>query len=248
MFSSFNARALGLTLSTLETIELASAAGFGGVDFLMRELRAEQVDPRAVRTRLEDLGLKAGAWSLPVDWRGDAARFAEDLEQLSRYAEAASVLGASRTGTWVMPETLANAGLDGDRASILASTAELHIERLGAIARVLANHGVRLGLEVIGVESFRSGRGIPFVTRLAELDLELGAIWQESTNLGILVDGFHLYAANEEIEAGFRWGWIALFGFTLPICPRRLPRIALQSRITIGDYREKTEPLTPPSF
>ncbi|AGA30803.1 sugar phosphate isomerase/epimerase family protein [Singulisphaera acidiphila] len=206
MFSSFNARALGLTLSTLETIELASAAGFGGVDFLMRELRAEQVDPRAVRTRLEDLGLKAGAWSLPVDWRGDAARFAEDLEQLSRYAEAASVLGASRTGTWVMPETLANAGLDGDRASILASTAELHIERLGAIARVLANHGVRLGLEVIGVESFRSGRGIPFVTRLAELDLELGAIWQESTNLGILVDGFHLYAANEEIEAGFRWG------------------------------------------
>lgn len=223
MYSSFNARALGLNLSTRETIELAAAAGFGGVDFLMRELRAEAVDPHEVRIRLEDLGLRAGAWSLPVDWRGDAGRFTQDLEQLSRYAEAAAVLGASRTATWVMPETLALPGPDGERAAVLASTVELHIDRLGAIARVLANHGVRLGLEVIGVASFRSGRGIPFVTRLSELDPQLGAIWQESANLGILVDGFHLYAADEEIEAGLAWGVDRIVWVHVADLPRSSP-------------------------
>ncbi|SIO18788.1 Sugar phosphate isomerase/epimerase [Singulisphaera sp. GP187] len=208
MYSSFNARALGLTLSTRETIDLAAAAGFGGVDFLMRELRAEAVDPKVVRSRLDDLGLRAGAWSLPVDWRGDADRFTHDLEQLSRYAEAAAVLGAVRTGTWVLPEQLALTGPDGGRptSSKLAATVELHVQRLGAIARVLANHGVRLGLEVIGVESFRSGREVPFVTRLSELDRQLGVLWQESANFGILLDGFHLYAGGEAIEAGFAWG------------------------------------------
>lgn len=207
MFSSFSARALGLQLSTRETIELAAAAGFGGVDFLMREVRAEQVDVDELRVRLEDLGLRAGAWSLPVDWRGDADRFAADLEQLPRYAEAAAALGATQTGTWVMPETLTVSGTERHSlATQIAATVELHIQRLGAIARILADHGVRLGLEVIGVESFRSGRGVPFVTRLSELDRQLGTLWEASTNLGILLDGFHLYAAGEAIEVGFGWG------------------------------------------
>jgi sugar phosphate isomerase/epimerase len=206
VYSSFNARALGLSLSSRETIELAAAAGFGGVDFLMRDLQAEGADPRETRARLDDLGLRAGAWSLPVDWRGDDGRFARDLEQLPRYAEAASILGASRTGTWVMPETPEPIDSRDDVASTLASTTEMHLDRLGAIARILADHGVRLGLEVIGVESFRSGRGIPFVTRLGELDRALGAIWQEAANIGILVDGFHLFAAGEEMEAGLAWG------------------------------------------
>lgn len=205
MFSCFNARALGLSLSSRETIELAAAAGFGGVDFLMRDLEAEGVDPKEVRTRLDDLGLRAGAWSLPVDWRGDAGRFAHDLEQLPRYAEAAATLGASRTGTWVMPETPAPSGADDTQAALLAATAAFHRDRLGAIARILNAHGVRLGLEVIGVESFRSGRGLPFITRLSDIDRSLGSIWQEP-NVGILVDGFHLFAAGESMEVALTWG------------------------------------------
>jgi sugar phosphate isomerase/epimerase len=83
---------------------------------------------------------------------------------------------------------------------------DLHLTRLGAIARVLADHGSRLGLEAIGVESFRTGRGVPFVPRLGDLDRVLGALWDESPELGILLDGFHLYAAGETIEAGLSWG------------------------------------------
>ena len=38
---------------------------------------------------MDDLGLRGGAWPLPVDWRGDARRFARDLDRLPVLAEAA---------------------------------------------------------------------------------------------------------------------------------------------------------------
>src|SRR5690606_37036581 len=99
----------------------------------------------------------------------------------------------------------APSGADDTQAALLAATAAFHLDRLGAIARILNAHGVRLGLEVIGVESFRAGRGVPFVTRLSDLDRSLGSIWQES-NVGILVDGFHLFAAGESMEVALAWG------------------------------------------
>jgi sugar phosphate isomerase/epimerase len=200
MFSSFNARAVGLpALSAEETVELAAGAGFEGVDLLVRDLVRSGVDPRAIRARMDDLGLKGGAFPFPINWRGDEATFRLDLEGLEPVLEAASILGLATTGTWVMPELPAP---QADRAEVAA----LHVRRLGTLARLLDGYGIKLGLEVIGVESFRTGRGEPFVARLGDLDRELGAIWAEAPNLGILLDAFHLYAADEPIEAGLAWG------------------------------------------
>ena len=53
---------------------------------------------------MDDLGLRGGAWPLPVDWRGPDDRFRNDLRELPRYAQAAALLGLYRTGTWVLPE------------------------------------------------------------------------------------------------------------------------------------------------
>jgi len=216
MYWCLNNRALGLSLPVRQTLELAASAGFGGIDFMLRDLLEEGVDPAEARTMADDLGLRAGAWPLPVDWRGDRDRFELDLAQLPRFAEAAAVLGATRTGTWVMPETPrdgssrlksalgADHGLDSQTER--AATAAFHGDRLGAIARVLADFGIQLGLEVIGVESFRTGGGVPFVTRLGELGPWLGSLLCDYPNVGILLDAFHLYAAKEGIEAGLVWG------------------------------------------
>ena len=87
-----------------------------------------------------------------------------------------------------------------------AETAAWHVDRLGRVARALDAHGVRLGIEVIGVASSRTGRGEPFVRRMADLDPVLGALWHEAPNLGVVVDSWHLYAAGEPVEAGLAWG------------------------------------------
>lgn len=148
---------------------------------------------------MDHLGLKPGAFPMPIDWRGDDADFRRGLATLPPILRAAEILGLTRTGTWVMPET---PEITTDRREL----ARLHVDRLTRIARLLGDFGIRLGLEVIGVESFRTGRGVPFIARLGHLDRELGAIWAEATNLGILLDAFHLYAADESIEAGLAWG------------------------------------------
>ena len=200
MFASFNARAVGLAeLSALKTIDLAAEAGFEGVDLLVRDLVRSGDDPRAVRRRMDDLGLRGGAFPFPFNWRGDENSFRRDLEAQGPVFEAASVLGLTTTGTWVLPEL---PGPDADRKDVAA----LHVRRLGAVARSLDPWGIKLGLEVIGVESFRPGLAPLFVARLADLDFEIGAIWGESKNLGILLDAFHLHAADEPIEAGLAWG------------------------------------------
>jgi sugar phosphate isomerase/epimerase len=206
MYTTFNARMLGLSLPAADTIDLAASAGFDGVDLLVRDLLDAGDDPRELRARIDALGLRGGAFPMPVQWRAGAARFAEDLAQLPRLAEAAAILGLARTNTWVMPETDESPTTSPDRAAHHAAVVRLHVERLGAIARVLDGFGIRLGLEVIGVESSRTGRGLPFLFRLADLDQVLDSIRVEAPDVGIVLDSWHLYAAGESVEAGLAWG------------------------------------------
>jgi sugar phosphate isomerase/epimerase len=200
VYASFNARAIGRVLPARAAIELAAATGFDGVDLPIRDLADAGESPAELRRRMDDLGLRGGAWPLPVDWRGDEAPFRHDLARLPRLAAAAATLGLVRTGTWILPETPRSpataAGQEAHRQEIVA----LHRDRLGAIARILNDHGGRLGLEVIGVAASRPGRGLPFVHRLADLDAALGVLWDEAPNLGIVLDAFHLYAAGEDLE------------------------------------------------
>ncbi|MFO0950411.1 MAG: sugar phosphate isomerase/epimerase family protein [Isosphaeraceae bacterium] len=228
MFASLNARALGLTLTPEETVELAAREGFGGVDILVRDLVDQGGDARLLRRRIDDAGLKPGAFPLPITWRCSAEPFAQEIDRLPRYAEAAATLGLLRTGTWVLPETWA-AGLEPMGQE---ETRRFHLERLGEVARTLEPFGIRLGIEVIGVLSARTGRGDPFVQRLADLDARLEGVWALAPNLGILVDGFHLFAAGEPPEQGLAWGvdrvtWVHVADLP-PSTPRDVDRAAIR--------------------
>jgi sugar phosphate isomerase/epimerase len=201
MLTSFNARALGLSLPAARTIDLAAAAGFDAVDLLVRDLIDAGDDPVELRRRMDDLGLLGGAWPLPVDWKWDRGRFEADLGRLPRLAEAAATLGLSRTGTWVLPELPARPEDARFEAALFEEVFAMHVERLGAIARVLDDHGTRLGLEVIGVESARSGAGRPiFAIDGPEFADLLTALRSRTRSVGVLVDAFHLFAAALPIE------------------------------------------------
>lgn len=198
MFSSFNARALGLDLPPEEAIDLASAAGFDGIDLMVRDLVDAGLDPRELRKRIDDRGLRPGAWPLAIDWRdAEDERFRRDLARLPRYAEAAAVLGLTRTGTWVRPDLAIEPG--EDPAAVVDRAFRFHRDRLGAIAQVLGASGIRLGLEVLGVESLRiAGRPV-FIARMGEplLSRLLDALEERGEAVGLLLDLWHLYAAAE---------------------------------------------------
>jgi sugar phosphate isomerase/epimerase len=203
VYSCFSGRALGLDLAADEAIDLAVAAGFDAVDLPIRDLVRAGTSLDGLRARIDHHGLRGGTWPLPVDWRHGPDAFARDLERLDGYAGAAARLGLTRTGTWVLPETTAS---PDDPDAHRAATGAWHVARLGAIANIVGRHGIRLGLEVIGVASSRPGRGMPFVHRLAHLDRWLGALLTGAPNVGIVLDAFHLYAAGENLAAALAWG------------------------------------------
>ncbi len=197
MYPSFNARALGLSLSIEETLKVAAGAGFSGVDVMVRDLLETGESAATVARRMTDLGLRGGAFPMPFDWRGSG--FAEGLARLPRVAEAASTLGLVRTGTWVLPEC----PVGFDRAGTFA----FHLDRLAPIVETLSDFGIRLGLEVIGVESSRPGRNAAFVHRLADLGPLRDALERATGSpVGVVVDSWHLFAAGEPTTAGLAWG------------------------------------------
>ena len=63
MYACFNPRRVGLDLPAGETLDLAAAAGFAGVDLLVRDLVDSGASPRALRGRLGGQGLRGGGWA-----------------------------------------------------------------------------------------------------------------------------------------------------------------------------------------
>ena len=210
MYACWNARAVGLTMPAEDAIDLAAEAGFEGVDLLVRDVLESGSDPRELRRRMDDLGLRGGGWTLPMNWKNEREAFEADLARLPRLAEVAATLGLFRTGTWVRfesepvaAETLRSA--EACRRVVEGSTA-WQADRLGRMARVLADHGSRLGLEVIGSRSEASGRGVPLVATYRELLDRFSAVARVHPNVGVLADAYHLYAAGETPEDACVWG------------------------------------------
>lgn len=215
MYISWNARGVGLTVDPIESIGLAAAAGFEAIDAPIRDLVDSGVDLDRFRGLMDESGIKGGAFPMPVDWRGDDDVFQSSLKAFPRYASAARRLGHVGAGTWVEPAT--RPGESRFQA------VDRQISRLAAIAQILADFDLRLGLEVIGVASFRSGRGEPLICKLADLDEVLAPIRSSCPKVGIVADVFHLFAAAEPIETCLKWGVEAIVTTHVADLP---PRIA----------------------
>jgi sugar phosphate isomerase/epimerase len=203
VYACWSARAVGLDLSAGETIEVAARAGFEGVDLQVRDLVEAGANINGLRSRMDDRGLRGGGWTLPMNWKNEAEAFEADLERLPVYAAAAERLGLSRTGTWVRFETDPVDDIDrmseSERARRAEEATAWQIDRLGRIARILDDHGSRLGLEIMGSPVAPSGRGVRLVGTYAELRRRFGGLVKEHPNVGLLVDAFHIFAAGETV-------------------------------------------------
>jgi len=142
MYASFNARTIGLTLSAARTLELAADAGFDGEDLMVRDLLDAGDDPRALRARMDDLGLRGGAFPLPVHWRGHAAEFgviaARGISQVAPLLAAieaeASIPAAAKEMLALLGEEIEH--LDGRLKELEAKLLTMH--RANAISQLLA--------------------------------------------------------------------------------------------------------------
>ena len=110
------------------------------------------------------------------------------MAQLPELAKVASALGVGRTATWIMPTS--------DELTYQENFA-FHVERLRPAAAVLADEGVRLGLEYVAPKTLWSSKQYEFVHTMAQMEELCQAVGE---NVGFLLDSWHWYTAHETAE------------------------------------------------
>lgn len=185
MFTSLNPGAIGVQVDGLEqTLSLAAKHGFGGCHFSIAEARDLGVSQ--VQEMTEKAGVRLSAFGLPLDFRTDDTACERDLALLPELATVAQKLGVSRTATWIMPCS--------DELSYEENMAQ-HTARLRPAAAILADHGIRMGLEYVGPATMRQGKAHDFVHTMDQMSQLCAGV---GDNCGYLLDAWHWYTAHED--------------------------------------------------
>ena len=187
MFRSLSPGAIGVQVENLaEGLELAKRHGFAGYHFGIAE--AVELGAAQVLDLAESKGVRLSAWGFGVNFRQDEAAYAADMAKLPAQAKVAAELGVLRTATWIMPASNELSYEENFR---------LHVERLKPAAAILAEHGIRLGLEYVGPQTSWINSKHPFAHTMQQMGELCAAVGE---NVGFLLDCWHWYTAGETVE------------------------------------------------
>lgn len=178
MFVSLNS-ALTRNVGWPEFAQLAARLGYAGADWPFGSARTAGVD--VTRALFAGLKLTPTIVNLPMaqPFAGDTAVFNGKLADLDEAAKFTAAVGCHHMMTVLSP---ASALPKAEQRAIVR-------DRLRAISEVLARSNVRLGLEFLGVESFRTrANTTPFIWTLPEtVDLAKDS----GPNIGAVLDAWH---------------------------------------------------------
>ena len=146
-------------------------------------------DERAAQeaaARLADNGLTWGLMPMPADfyhWELDDDAFDAALRTLARQAKIAEALGVTHAYNHVWPTS----------PRPFDENFDWHVRRVRAVSSILADHGVRYGLEFLGPHELRTWQPHEFVHTLAGV---LAIADAAGGQAGVAFDTFHWYTSN----------------------------------------------------
>lgn len=182
--------AIGVKADPRALLDLAAENGFESIQPNSGFLAS--LDPAGRREYAEALGAKGlrwGAAGLPVDFRQDEETFRVGMSDLPKHAAALRDVGATRVGTWLKPYH--------DSLTYQANF-DQHVSRLGEVTKVLADHGVRFGLEYVGTKTLWTSSRHSFIHSMTEAKELIAAINQPT--LGFVLDSWHWFTAGETAD------------------------------------------------
>ena len=182
---------IGVTgVSQAELIDLASRYGFESVEPFTGDLgKLSESELAELLSSMTDKSVVFGAAGLPVQFRKGEPEFTSGLKALPAAAEALQRAGVTRVGTYLMPTHATLTYLQNFRE---------HTHRLREVAKILGDHGQRLGLEYVGPKTKWSERRFPFIHTMLEMKELIAAIGLP--NVGFVLDSWHWYCAGETKE------------------------------------------------
>ena len=181
---------IGVSANQVEAIALAERHGFEAVEPFggyLATLSAPQMSELIARLKSKQLAW--GAAGLPVEFRQDEEKFNDGMKGLPKIAAALAAAGVNRVGTWLSPAHHSLTYLQNLRQ---------HTHRLREAARVLKDHGHRLGLEYVGTKTSRNNRKYSFIHTLAGMKDLIGEIG--AGNVGLVLDSWHWWLADDTAQ------------------------------------------------
>jgi len=192
MFVSLNG-ALTRGVSGADKIRLAAKVGYGGVDWDLGPAKTAGLD--ATKALFAELKIRPTIVNLPMarpfPFGGETPAFNDALKALAEDAAFVHDVGCSKMMV-VLP-----ASTSMPKAAMRA----MAVERLSAIAGILAKSGIRLGVEFLGPLYFRTGRADgpkvePFIWNMrdaVQLAKDAGA------NVGVILDAWHWHHSQSTV-------------------------------------------------
>ena len=182
-----NCGQIGVRATPMEAVQLAKGHGYGAVTPMTWAIGKMKPDELAgLLAAMKAAGLAWGATGIGPFFDADEARFKDRVAKIAEDAKVLQRAGVTRSFTWV-------ANHSNDRT--YRANFRLHVERTREVGKLLADHGVRIGLEYLGTKSMAMKGRYPFVQTLAEMK-EL----TEETRLdsvGIALDAWHWFQAGD---------------------------------------------------
>lgn len=193
MFVSLNG-SVTRGVSGADKARLAAKVGFGGVDWDFGPMKTAGAG--AAKALFAELKIKPTIASLPMarpfPFSGEQPAFQQALTQLADDAAFCSAIGCQKMMV-VLP---ASSALPKDEQRKIAS------DRLAAISEVLQKSNVRLGIEFLGVQQFRTRRADgppihPFIWNLPEA---VALAKDSGPNIGVILDVWHWHHSGSTVD------------------------------------------------
>ncbi|MCF6313267.1 MAG: sugar phosphate isomerase/epimerase [Verrucomicrobiales bacterium] len=178
---------LGVKANQEQAIDFAAQHGFESVGPNAGELaKLSSAQLQEMKGRLKEKGLVFSAAGMPVDFRGGEEKFKTGLAALPAEAAVLQKAGVTRVGTWLKPYS--------DDLTYLQNFRQ-HGIRLREVGKILADHGLRFGLEYVGPKTLWASKKYAFVHSMAETKDLLSEI--NVPSVGFVLDSWHWYTAHE---------------------------------------------------
>jgi sugar phosphate isomerase/epimerase len=189
-FKNLSPGHLGVRANQQQALDYAVKYGFEGIAPSEGELANKSTAQVGEwLAKMKDKGIRYGAAGLSVDFRGGEDKFRGSLAQYPRQAALLKQLGVTRVATWIMP---------GSNDLTYLENFKMHESRLREAAKVLNDHGIRLGLEFVGPRTTRRRFRYPFAC--AQRDMMELAHAIGTGNVGLLLDCWHWYTSHGTLE------------------------------------------------
>ncbi len=185
---ALNPGIIGVKANLQEAIDYAIKYGYEAVSPYVNEtLKFSDSQISEVVAKAQTHKLDWDSINIPVEYRQSKTKFNDDFKGLKKFVQTMEKMGATRINTWI---------ISSSRDLTYSENMKQMAYRLSECAKVMKDHGVRLGLEYLGMRTLLTANRYPFVCSLKECK-ELIANIGES-NVGVVLDTFHWYCADDK--------------------------------------------------